>query len=64
VRSRIGSSVRAATPVVSTTPAMARWWLEGAEGTAYAEVLLTPDREPLIQSLTVSTDPVPDTTWD
>ena len=51
-------------PPVSTTPAQVRWWLEGAEGTAYAEVLLTPDREPLIQSLTVSTDPVPDTAWD
>jgi hypothetical protein len=43
---------------------MARWWLEGSEGTAYAEVLLTPDRVPLIQSLTVSTEPVPPTTWD
>jgi hypothetical protein len=64
VRSRVGAFVRAATPVVSTTPAMARWWLEGSEGTAYAEVLLTPDREPLIQSLTVSSEPVPDTTWD
>ncbi len=64
VRSRIGASSRAATPVVSTTPAMARWWLDGTEGTAYAEVLLSPDREPLIQSLTVSTEPVPETTWD
>ena len=64
VRSRIGAFRRASTPVVSTTPAQVRWWLEGAEGTAYAEVLLTPDREPLIQSLTVSTDPAPDTTWD
>ncbi len=64
VRSRIGAFGRASNPVVSTTPSMARWWLEGSEGTAYAEVLLTPDREPLIQSLTVSTDPVPDTTWD
>jgi len=43
---------------------MARWWLAGTEGTAYAEVLLTPDREPRIQALAVSTDPVPDTTWD
>jgi len=64
VRSRIGAFGRAATPVVSTTPAMARWWLAGTEGTAYAEVLLTPDREPRIQALAVSTDPVPDTTWD
>jgi CubicO group peptidase (beta-lactamase class C family) len=64
VRSRIGAFTRAATPTVSSTPAMARWWLEGSEGTAYAEVLLSPDREPLIQALTVSTDPVPDTTSD
>jgi hypothetical protein len=49
---------------VSSTSAQVRWWLEGAEGTAYAEVLLSPDREPLIQSLTVSTDPVPDTSVD
>ena len=41
-----------------------RWWLEGSEGTAYAEVLLSPDLVPMIQSLTVSTDPVPDSAWD
>ena len=64
VRSRIGAFTRSAAPVVSSTPAQARWWLEGSEGTAYAEVLLSPDREPLIQSLTVSTDPVPGTSLD
>jgi len=64
VRSRIGAFRRASTPVVSTSPAQVRWRLEGSEGTAYADVLLTPDLEPLIQSLTVSTEPVPDTTWD
>jgi len=64
VRSRIGAFHRAATPWESTSPAHARWWLEGVEGTAYAEVLLSPDRVPRIQSLTVSTEPVPDTTWD
>jgi CubicO group peptidase (beta-lactamase class C family) len=64
VRARIGPVTRSSRPVVSTSPAHVRWWLEGPEGTAYAEVLLSPDREPLISSLTVSTDPVPPTSWD
>jgi CubicO group peptidase (beta-lactamase class C family) len=64
VRSRIGAFARATTPGVSTTPAQVRWWLDGSRGTAYAEVLLSPDREPMICSLTVSTDPVPDTVRD
>ena len=64
VRSRIGAFTRSTRPWESTSPAHVRWWLDGTEGTAYAEVLLSPDRVPLLQSLTVSTDPVPDPTWD
>ena len=64
VRARIGAFARADRAWESSSPAHVRWWLTGDEGTAYAEVLLTPDRVPLIQSLTVSTDPVPDSTWD
>jgi hypothetical protein len=64
VRARIGAFTRSPRAVESSSPAQLRWWLDGAEGTAYAEVLLSPDRVPLIQSLTVSTDPVPDSTWD
>ena len=61
VRSRIGPFARSPRPVESTSPAHARWWLDGVQGAAWAEVLLSPDREPLVQSFTVSTDPVPTT---
>ena len=64
VPARIGALRRAGRAWESSSPAHVRWWLEGGEGTAYAEVLLSPDRVPLIQSLTLSTDPVPDSTWD
>ena len=59
VRSRIGPFTRSDRPVQSSSPAQARWWLDGARGGAWAEVLLSPDREPLIQSFTVSTEPPP-----
>jgi hypothetical protein len=59
VRSRIGAFTRSDRPVQSSSPAHVRWWLDGTEGGAWAEVLLSPDREPLVQSFTVSTDPVP-----
>jgi CubicO group peptidase (beta-lactamase class C family) len=59
VRSRIGPFSRSARAVQSSSPAHVRWWLDGAHGSAWAEVLLSPDREPLIQSFAVSTDPVP-----
>ena len=64
VRSRIGSFTRSSRPVQSTSPAHVRWWLDGAQGSAYAEILLSPDPEPIITTLIVSTDPVPDSTWD
>ena len=64
VRSRIGSFTRSSRPIQSTSPAHVRWWLDGAQGSAYAEILLSPDPEPIITTFIVSTDPVPDSTWD
>ena len=62
VRSRIGAFTPGGAPR-SCRPRRRRraGGSTAPRATAYAEVLLTPDREPLIQSLTVSTDPVPDT---
>ncbi|HSN06619.1 MAG TPA: serine hydrolase domain-containing protein [Candidatus Angelobacter sp.] len=61
LRARVGRVTRASSrPVESTSPASARWWLDSADGTAvWAEVLLSPDRVPMIQSFTVSTEPPP-----
>ncbi|MBI1377523.1 MAG: serine hydrolase [Frankiales bacterium] len=53
VRAAIGPFRRSARPPRSTSPAHVRWWLEGATGRATVEVLLSPDREPRVQSLRV-----------
>jgi CubicO group peptidase (beta-lactamase class C family) len=49
----LGDFTRSTRPVESPSPAQVRWWLEGASGLATADVLLTPERTPRIQSLRV-----------
>jgi len=40
--------------VESDSPAHARWWVEGPGGRVRLEVRLSPERPPLVQTLTVS----------
>jgi CubicO group peptidase (beta-lactamase class C family) len=58
IRERIGrfapSGVR---PVESDTPAHCRWWLSGERGTVAAQILLSPERPPRVQSLTLAVPP-------
>ena len=42
------------------SPAHCRWWLRGARGAVAAEITLTPEREPRVQSLTLAIPPAPD----
>ncbi len=54
VRAAIGGFSRSDRPLESASPAHARWWLTGAAGSAWAEVRLTPELPPRIQTLTVA----------
>jgi hypothetical protein len=42
------------------SPAHCRWWLRGDDGVVQAELRLTPERHPRVQSLTLAVPPVPD----
>jgi CubicO group peptidase (beta-lactamase class C family) len=42
------------------SPAHCRWWLRGEDGVIQAELRLTPERHPRVQSLTLAVPPVPD----
>jgi hypothetical protein len=42
------------------SPAHCRWWLRGDEGVIQAELRLTPERPPRVQSLTLAVPPAPD----
>jgi CubicO group peptidase (beta-lactamase class C family) len=42
------------------SPAHCRWWLRGEQGTIQAEIRLTPERHPRVQSLTLALPPAPD----
>jgi CubicO group peptidase (beta-lactamase class C family) len=42
------------------SPAHCRWWLRGDEGVIQAELRLTPERHPRVQSLTLAVPPAPD----
>jgi CubicO group peptidase (beta-lactamase class C family) len=41
------------------TPAHCRWWLAGQHGTVQVQILLSPQRPPRVQSLTVAVPPAP-----
>ena len=43
----------------SDTPAHCRWWVTGDHGTAQAEIRLTPEREPRVQSFILAVPPAP-----
>ena len=42
------------------SPAHCRWWLRGEDGVIQAELRLTPERHPRVQSLTLAVPPAPD----
>src|SRR5262245_35581118 len=42
------------------SPAHCRWWLRGEGGVVQAEITLTPERHPRVQSLTLAVPPAPD----
>jgi serine-type D-Ala-D-Ala carboxypeptidase/endopeptidase len=42
------------------SPAHCRWWLRGERGVVQAEIRLTPERHPRVQSLTVAVPPAPE----
>ena len=42
------------------SPAHCRWWLRGEHGAVQAEIRLTPERRPRVQSLTLAVPPGPD----
>jgi serine-type D-Ala-D-Ala carboxypeptidase/endopeptidase len=47
-------------PAEFDSPAHCRWWLRGEHGTTAAEIRLTPERLPRVQSLTLAVPPAPD----
>jgi hypothetical protein len=58
IRQRIGPFAPSVTrPAESDTPAHCRWWLSGERGTVAAQILLSPEREPRVQSLTLAVPP-------
>jgi CubicO group peptidase (beta-lactamase class C family) len=57
VRRELGALERADRAAESSSPAHARWWLRGEHGHAVAEVLLSPDLVPLVQSFRVEVEP-------
>jgi len=58
IRERIGSfRADAARAPESDTPAHCRWWLTGEHGTVQAQILLSPEQPPRVQSLTLAVPP-------
>jgi hypothetical protein len=58
VRDRIGPFRPAADRAAEhDTPAHCRWWLAGEHGVVQAQILLTPERPPRVQSLTLAVPP-------
>jgi len=47
-------------PAEFDSPAHCRWWLRGEGGVVQAEITLTPERHPRVQSLTLAVPPAPD----
>jgi CubicO group peptidase (beta-lactamase class C family) len=60
VRERIGVFAEdRKRPPEFDSPAHCRWWLRGDHGTVQAEIKLTPERDPRVQSLTLAVPPAP-----
>jgi CubicO group peptidase (beta-lactamase class C family) len=58
VRERIGVFAEdKKRPAEFDSPAHCRWWLRGDEGAVQAEIRLTPERDPRVQSLTLAVPP-------
>jgi hypothetical protein len=47
-------------PAEFDSPAHCRWWLRGEHGAAAAEIRLTPERDPRVQSLSLAIPPATD----
>jgi len=47
-------------PAEFDSPAHCRWWLRGEHGVVQAEITLTPERHPRVQSLRLAVPPAPD----
>ena len=61
IRDRIGPfTVDERRPAEFDSPAHCRWWLRGDQGAVAAEITLTPEREPRVQSLTLAIPPAAD----
>jgi CubicO group peptidase (beta-lactamase class C family) len=61
VRERIGAfAPDGGRPPESDTPAHRRWWLTGERGTVQAQIQLSPERPPRVQSLSLAVPPAPD----
>jgi CubicO group peptidase (beta-lactamase class C family) len=61
IRQRIGTfRVDERRPAEFDSAAHCRWWLRGEHGAVAAEIMLTPEREPRVQSLSLSIPPAHD----
>jgi CubicO group peptidase (beta-lactamase class C family) len=61
IRQRIGEfSDDPARPAEFDSPAHCRWWLRGERGVVAAEIWLSPERRPRVQSLVLAVPPAPD----
>jgi CubicO group peptidase (beta-lactamase class C family) len=61
IRKRIGKfRVDESRPAEFDSPAHCRWWLRGEHGAVAAEIMLTPEREPRVQSLSLAIPPASD----
>jgi CubicO group peptidase (beta-lactamase class C family) len=60
IRARIGEfGEDEQRPPESDSPAHCRWWLRGERAVIQAEIRLTPERDPRVQSLTLAVPPAP-----
>jgi CubicO group peptidase (beta-lactamase class C family) len=60
IRARIGEfGEDRGRPPEFDSPAHCRWWLRGERGVVQAEIRLTPERDPRVQSLTLAVPPAP-----
>jgi len=61
IRQRIGDFVAdQARPAEFDSPAHCRWWLRGEHGAVQAEIRLTPEWRPRVQSLVLAVPPAAD----
>jgi CubicO group peptidase (beta-lactamase class C family) len=60
IRDRIGPLRNAQRTAQHDSPAHCRWWLAGDQGVVQVQILLTPERPPRVQSLTLAIPPAPD----